>query len=86
MADVAMWQDSAVRAAFEARARDRLGELGDQIEGQEGIVAIEPESGAYFVGDTLGQANAAAFVQYPDRWLYFARIDNPEAAITLPTW
>lgn len=86
MADVAMWQDSAVRAAFEARARERLEELGDQIEGQEGIVAIEPESGAHFVGDTLGQANAAAFVQYPDRWLYFARIDNPEAAIALPTW
>lgn len=86
MADVAMWQDHAVRAAFEARARGCLEELGDQIQGQAGIVAIEPESGSYFVGDTLGQANAAAFAQYPDQWLYFARIDNPEAAIALPTW
>jgi hypothetical protein len=49
-------------------------------------VAIEPESGDYFVGATLGKANAAAYEKYPDVWVYFARLDDPEAAIALPTW
>jgi hypothetical protein len=50
------------------------------------VVAIEPESGDYFLGATLGKANAAAFAQYPDEWVYFARLDKLEAAIALPTW
>jgi hypothetical protein len=86
MADVAMWQDKKVKAAFEARARARLEELQTELDGQTGVVVIEPESGEYLVGATLGKANAAAFVKYPDRWVYFARLDNPEAAIALPTW
>lgn len=86
MADVSMWQDKKVRAAFEAKARARLDDLQGEMEGQEGVVAVEPESGEFFVGDTLGQANAAAFARYPDKWLYFARLDNSEAAIALPTW
>lgn len=86
MADVAMWTDKEVRADFEARARARLAELQAALEGQSGVVAIEPESGDYFVGATLGKANAAAFARYPDRWFYFARLDNPAAAIALPTW
>jgi len=86
MADVAMWQDKVVRAAFEAKARARLDGLQGEIEGKEGIVAVEPESGEFFVGDTLGLANAAAFARHPDKWLYFARLDNLEAAIALPTW
>ncbi len=86
MADVAMWTDKEVKANFEARARARLAELQAALEGQSGVVAIEPESGDYFVGATLGKANAAAFARYPDRWLYFARLDNPAAAIALPTW
>ncbi len=49
-------------------------------------MAIEPESGDYFVGKTLGQANDAAFAKYPDRWVYFMRIDNPKAAMPLKTW
>jgi glutathione S-transferase len=86
MADVAMWQDKKVRAEFEARARTRLEELEDELEGQTGVVAIEPESGEYFVGATLGKADAAAFAKYPDAWVYFARLDDPGAAIALPTW
>jgi hypothetical protein len=84
MADVAMWQDKEVKAAFEAKGKARLEEL--QLEGQEGVVAIEPESGDYFVGATLGKANAAAFEKYPDCWVFFARLDDLEAAIALPTW
>jgi hypothetical protein len=86
MADVAMWQDKKVKAEFEARARARLEELGPRLAGEAGIVAIEPESGDYFVGATLGQANDAAFARYPDRWFYFVRLDNPQAAIALPSW
>ena len=86
MADVTMWQDKKVRAAFEAKAQSRLEELQAMLQGKTGVVAIEPESGEYFVGATLGKANAAAFEQYPDQWLYFARLDNLEAATPLPTW
>jgi hypothetical protein len=86
MADVAMWQDKNVRAAFEAKAKARLEELAVELEGQAGVVAIEPESGAYFVGATLGKANAAAFAQHPDQWVYFVRLENWESAMPLPTW
>ncbi len=86
MADVAMWQDKQVRAGFEAKARARLAELKADLQGQEGIVAIEPESGDYVVGMTLGKANEAAFAKHPDTWFYFARLDDPQAAIALPSW
>jgi hypothetical protein len=81
-----MWKDKAVRAAFEAKAIARLEELGAELESQTGVVAIEPESGDYYVGPTLGKADAAAFAKHPDEWVYFARLDNPEAALALPTW
>lgn len=86
MADVTMWQDKKIRAAFEAKARARLEELKAELEGQTGVVAIEPESGEYFAGATLGKADAAAYIKYPDVWVYFARLDDPESAIALPTW
>ena len=86
MADVAMWQDKEVKAEFEARARTRFEELKGELEGQTGVVAIEPESGEYFVGATLGKADNAAFAKFPDAWVYFVRLDNPEAAIAMPTW
>jgi hypothetical protein len=81
-----MWQDKKVKAAFEAKARARLEELQGALENQTGVVAIEPESGDYFVGATLGKADAAAFERYPDQWLYFVRLEDPEAAISLPSW
>jgi len=86
MADVTMWQNNKVRNAFEAKAKALLHDLQPKLEGQTGIVAIEPESGDYFVGATLGKADAAAYAKYPDQWVYFARLDNPEAAIALATW
>ena len=86
MADVAMWQDKTVKAEFEAKARARMTEVGAELAEKTGVVAIEPESGDYFVGATLGKADAAAYAKYPDKWVYFARLDNPEAAIALPTW
>ena len=86
MADVTIWTDKKARAAFEAKAQARLEELTAELEGQEGVIAIEPESGDYFVRATLGKADEAAYAQYPDKWVYFVRLDDPEAAIALPTW
>jgi len=88
MADISIWQDKNARAAFVAKGKETFERIKVDLEGQEGavIVAIEPESGDYFVGETLGQANQAAFEHYPDQWFYFARVENPEAAIPLPTW
>lgn len=81
-----MYKDKATREAFAAKAREVYERIKGELEGKEGLVAIEPDSGDYFVGKTLGQANDAAFARYPDRWLYFMRIDNPEAAMPLKTW
>ena len=86
MADVRMWQDKTVKAEFEAKARARMKQVLAELAGKTGVVAIEPESGEYFIGATLGKADAAAFAKYPDKWVYFARLDNPEAAIAMPTW
>jgi hypothetical protein len=88
MADISIWQDKDARAAFIARGREAFERIRGDLEGQEGVVvvAIEPESGDTFVGETLGQADRAAYKQYPDQWIYFVRVDDPEAAIPLPTW
>jgi hypothetical protein len=66
------------RAAYE-RIKDRL-------HGQDGVVAVDPDSGTYFLAATLGKANDAAYERYPDQWLYFVRRDDPSAEIALPTW
>ena len=88
MADVSIWQDKKARAAFIAKGKELFEKVKGELEGQEDavIVAIEPESGDYFVGKTLGQADRAAFEKYPDQWVYYVRLDNPEAALPLPTW
>jgi hypothetical protein len=81
-----MYRDKATRGAFITRAKEVYEKIKGELEGKEGLVAIEPESGDYFVGQTLGQANDAAFAKHPDRWVYFMRIDDPEAATPLKTW
>jgi hypothetical protein len=86
MADTSLWQDKKIRAAFEDRGKKLLEDLRSKLENQTGVIAIEPDSGDYFIGTTLGKANDAAYAKYPDKWFYFARLDNPEAVIALPTW
>jgi hypothetical protein len=86
MADVAMWKDKEIRQTFIDQGRQVFEKLRSDLAGQEGVVAIELESGDYFVGATLGKANDAAFQKYPDQWLYFVRLDDPGAATPLPTW
>ncbi|MBC8249596.1 MAG: hypothetical protein H8E90_07945 [Anaerolineales bacterium] len=86
MADTALYKDKKARQAFIAKGEEVFEGIKDKLQGQEGVVAIEPASGEYFVGKTLGAANDAAFGKHPDVWVYFARLDNPEAAIPLKTW
>lgn len=42
-------------------------------------VAIEVESGDYFVGKTMGEALAAAEQKYPRKRFYFIRVGYPAA-------
>jgi len=88
MADISIWRDKDARDAFIAKGKEVFEGIKEELKGQDGavVVAIQPDSGDYFVGETLGRANRAAFEQYPDRWVYFVRVDNAEAAIPLPTW
>lgn len=86
MADIALYKDKKAREAFIARSKEIFERIKGEMKGQGGVVAIEPESGEYFVGKTLGAANDAAFAKYPDTWMYFVRLDNPEAAMLLVTW
>lgn len=86
MADVTIWQDKKAREAFIVRGKEVFEKIRGELTGQEGVVAIHPESGDYFVGKTLGKAEAAAYAKYPDQWVYFVRLDDPNAAMPLPTW
>ena len=86
MADTALYKDKKARQAFIAKGEEVFDGIKGELQGQEGVVAIEPASGEYFVGKTLGAANDAAFAKYPDGWVYFVRLDDPEAAIPLATW
>jgi hypothetical protein len=42
-------------------------------------VAIEPDSGDYFLGRTLSEASAAARQTYPDRRTFVLRVGHPVA-------
>lgn len=86
MANTALYKDKKARQAFIAKGQEVFEGIKGKLEGQEGVVAIEPKSGEYFVGKTLGAANDAAFARYPDGWVYFVRLDDSEAAIPLKTW
>lgn len=86
MADTALYKDKKARQAFIAKGEEVFEGIKDKLQGQGGVVAIKTESRDYFVGKTLGAANDAAFARYPDVWVYFVRLDDPEAAIPLATW
>ena len=43
------------------------------------FVAIEPESGDYFLGKTLTEATQAARKSYPDRWTHAMRVGHSAA-------
>jgi hypothetical protein len=76
------------RQEFIARATEIYEKLKGDLESahKDEIVAIHPESGEFFLGKTLNEADGKAYEQYPDVWLYFVRIGTPEAALPLKTW
>lgn len=86
MVDVTLWENPKAKAAFEAKGRELLDGLLPSLAGQSGVIAIEPESGEFFLGQTLGKANAAAAEKYRDQWLYYARLESPDSAIALASW
>lgn len=43
------------------------------------FVAIEPESGDYFLGKTLSEATRAARQSYPNRWTHAMRVGHRAA-------
>ena len=86
MADTALYKDKKARQALIAKGEEIFEGIKGKLEGQGGVVAIEPVSGDYFVGQTLGAANDVAFARHPDVWVYFVRLDDPEAAVPLVTW
>lgn len=43
------------------------------------FVAIEPQSGEYFLGKTLNEATQAARQSYPDRWTHAMRVGHRAA-------
>lgn len=47
------------------------------------VIAIEPESGDYFLGENLDSASEKAMVQYPDRLFGFFRVDESPAVLKL---
>jgi hypothetical protein len=86
MPDVRYWSDERARKALMDEGRHVVAQVQSELEGRSGVIAIEPESGAYWIGATLGKANDAAYPHAPDRWLYFRRLDDPDAEILLPSW
>ena len=47
------------------------------------VIAIEPESGDYFLGENLDTASAKALAQYPERLFGFFQIDESPAVVKL---
>lgn len=88
MPELSIWKDKKERQAFIAKGKAIFEQVQSKYASQEdaAVLAIEPDSGDVFVGRTLGLANRVAAEKYLDRWIYYVRIDDPEAAIPLPAW
>jgi len=81
-----MYKDKKVRGEFIEKAKAVLAAKKGQLGLETGVAGIEPESGDVFVGKLLGEVNAQAYARYPDQWIYFTRIENPDAGLPLRTW
>ena len=78
---------SSVDLRGRARRADALYEkLQEQLERDhlEEIVAIEPDSGEYFVGKDRREVEKKARAKYPDKILFRRRIGADPAVIHLP--
>ena len=72
---------------FIAKSKEIYLGIREELESEHAgeVVAIDPESGDYFLGKTLGEANERAFARYPDKLLCFVRIGS-SAVMPLKTW
>lgn len=61
---------------FDDKGHNRLVELEKELlpENKGRIIAIEPESGKYLIGNKQGELFAELSAKYPDKLFYFARI------------
>jgi hypothetical protein len=75
-------EDIARRA--EQIYQERLKEELERTHRDE-FLAIEPDSGDYFLGPTFSAASAAAHKVYPDRVAYVLRIGHP-VALEIEGW
>ena len=68
--------DVAGRATeiYESRLLAKL-----EAEHRNAFVAVEPDSGDYFLGETLTEAIQAARKAYPDRISFALRVGHPSA-------
>jgi len=72
---------------FLARSKEIYLSIQEELKSEHAgeVVAIDPESGNYFLGKTLGEADERAFAKYPDKLLCFVRISS-RAVMPLKTW
>jgi len=79
-----MSQDTAEQD-FMARCRAIYGQLLPQLiaDYRGKVIAIEPESAEYFLGETLDSASEKALARYPNRLFGFFRIDASPAVVKL---
>ena len=70
---------------FVARCRVIYEQLLPQliVDHRGQVIAIEPESAEYFLGETLDSASEKALARYPDRLFGFFRIDASPAVVKL---
>jgi len=93
MADELHWESLNERDfgidmdAFLAKSKEIYLSIRKELESEHTgeIVAIDPESGDYFLGETLGEADEKAFAKYPDKLLCFVRIGSG-VVMPLKTW
>jgi|YelNatPaOPRAMG01_1025707.scaffolds.fasta_scaffold02246_8 hypothetical protein len=80
---ITQWVDESVLA----KGKEIYLKIKDQLEPTHNgkIVAIDVDSGEYFVGDTLLEANDKAREKYLNKQLYFARIGT-DVAMAIRVW
>lgn len=66
-----------------ARGQEVYEELKDQLEPDHHgeIIAIEVESGEYFLGDSVVEAAKKARAQHPEKLFFFAKVGYPAVHI-----
>lgn len=80
--------DTTERQAFIDKSLEVYDRIASELERDHsgGIVAICPETGKHFVGDTLNQADDLAYQAFPDAWYLFVRVGERSAHLPLQSW